>query len=72
MAVDHAGSLRHNLAIIEGDEEQVARGSEAGLQAERVDRLVEDVGGDSVEQALVARLEAADLDGSIVLFTISS
>ncbi|GAA4123899.1 hypothetical protein GCM10023067_35410 [Aminobacter aganoensis] len=64
MVVDHAGGLRHNLAIIEGDEEQVAGRGKADVDADWVNGGVEDVGRDGAEKGFIAGDESADLDSS--------
>lgn len=63
MAVNHAGGLCHNLAIIEGHEKKMAWGSKAGSEPCRIDGFVEDVVGDIVEQVFVAGRKPADYNG---------
>ncbi|GAA2887012.1 hypothetical protein WHT83_03480 [Aminobacter sp. P9b] len=67
-----AGCLRHNPAIIAGDEEHVALRGEAGLQAERVKGFVEDLRATLSSSASTLGWSLRISMGGIVLFTFSS
>ena len=63
MAVHHGRDLAHDLAAHDGHHEVMSRRGEIVAELAALDGMVEHVGGNAVEQRLVAGPDVADFDG---------
>jgi hypothetical protein len=62
MAVNDRCDLRHHLAGVQRDQHVMARLRQIGDEAGAIDRLVEDLRRDAIEQRFVAGSDLPDLD----------